>query len=357
MVSDAETRFDQGVIAPVYCRMTRMNLSTALSFVSLLLPVTVAAATQVPEFTDVPLAHPAYEAAMHAREAGIMLGNPDGSLKPDDLIDRASAIVVIQRITGIQVKAGSGSRFTDVADDAWYRGAVEAALVGNIIDGPPKTTVLNPSRTVTKVEFLKMLLQAKKVESTLLFSDISYPLSADVRDSSAWFYPHVRYGIATGLVSANTQNRLELSAPLTRGDIATMIFAFDAYVDGARSQTLLTSVESEITSMLKLIERKKYAALGDASARTMLLAAGAVAIEPENQLLRDSAAVALSFHSLSDAFAAGVDGNADVAAMAAGHAVKVSETYEDSSPAFTELAKHVQAIASRITAPVAKPQA
>ena len=89
-------------------------------------------------FPDVPAAHWAYEAVQTAMAKRWVSGYPDGTFRPDNKINRAEAVTVINNALGRSASApatlallqsGGVRCFYDVAPSAWYYAAVTEASV------------------------------------------------------------------------------------------------------------------------------------------------------------------------------------------------------------------------------------
>ncbi|XID94887.1 S-layer homology domain-containing protein [Paenibacillaceae bacterium WGS1546] len=101
----------------------------------------------------------AKQAVAHAVQAGIVIGNSDGSFRPNAQIIRAEMAVMIARALKLQTDAGALTGYAD--DDTiprWARGAVEAIRELGIVNGRGGNRFA-PNETATRAEATAMLLR------------------------------------------------------------------------------------------------------------------------------------------------------------------------------------------------------
>lgn len=95
-----------------------------------------------------------------AKRLEITQGYPDGTFRPDDLITRAEAAQLITAATTLPA-AGHTKTFTDVADNMWYKAAVQKLSASGIVDGYPDGT-FRPDKNILREEAVKMLVMTTK---------------------------------------------------------------------------------------------------------------------------------------------------------------------------------------------------
>jgi hypothetical protein len=196
---------------------------SALSFFLLFAPV-LATAAETTSFADV-VGTPYADAIQWSREQGIFKGMPDGLFHPDETVDRATALTLLVRRSGKEVAAvGSGSTFADVANDAWYRDAAETGVAWKIVDGPPKRLNFEPSRAVTREEFLKMLAVADGRSITPLVYAKETSLTVDTDFPELWSAGYLKDAYVRGVIGLDEKNNLDPTHPLTRGEIAVLLW-------------------------------------------------------------------------------------------------------------------------------------
>ena len=118
-------------------------------------PSTVA--TTVNPFTDVAEDAYYYGAVLWAVEKGITLGTSDTTFSPDDTVTRAQAVTFLFRHMG---QAGTDENpFTDVAADAYYYNAVLWAVAEEITNGTSDTT-FSPDDDCLRSQIVTFLYRA-----------------------------------------------------------------------------------------------------------------------------------------------------------------------------------------------------
>ncbi|MDO8648346.1 MAG: S-layer homology domain-containing protein [Candidatus Peregrinibacteria bacterium] len=323
----------------ILCCLTFLNLGSV-------------SAQQAPKqsFTDVPPTHPAYEAVEHLKAQGILTGYDDGSYKPERKVNRAEAakIIVAPIAPPTALNQIKTTPFVDVAEDAWYLPFVEYARSElTIVDGPPKTNVFNPERTVNKAEFIKMLLLANKVDPAS-FNEIRLPFSSDVANTDEWYYPYMRYGIASSMTMISGDGLFSPGRELTRGDVALLLFRYTMYKDGRRTQALLSESETEIVNVLSALEKNDIAQAEYASARALIAARGANESRPNEPLIQAAVKIVESFRALVRAYRAGVDRDLNETIRLAGEAWNLAARAKELDASMAGLADQVQTIATNM---------
>ncbi len=107
--------------------------------------------------------------------------------------------------------------FTDLIHAEWARTAVEAMCKKNIISGYGDGT-FKPNNNITRAEFIKILVVAVGIEM-----NVSAEEFADV-PADAWYRPYVNAARAAGLITGDDNNCFNPNAPITREDMAVMIY-------------------------------------------------------------------------------------------------------------------------------------
>lgn len=111
-------------------------------------------------FSDVSKSHPYTGAIDWAKQSGILQGYPDGTFKPENVVNRAEFLKIVLGAKGINVSdAGGSSGFKDVDENGWYAPYVRYAKAQGIIQGYPDGT-FKPDQAVNFAEALKMAYNA-----------------------------------------------------------------------------------------------------------------------------------------------------------------------------------------------------
>lgn len=332
--------------------MLRALIFLSCGLLAFACPPTIAAAqTPPPSFPDVPQTHSAFNAVEYLKGSGILQGYADGTFRPDAPVNRAEALKIIVQSgmeEGTTLPAATGI-FTDVAPDAWFAPFVEyAERTLRIIDGPPKKTAFLPTDPVKKAEFLKMILLARRIDPSSDFSDLRGALSNDVATAEEWFFPYLRYAVASSMTQANDAGLLQPGRPLTRGEVALLLFRLTMYGEGRRTQALLSEAESEISTVLRLLGVKDDRGAMLASNRALLAARGALAAKPDEAIVKGAVKTAEGFQALVRAYQAGIEGRLSDVSQLASDAWHLADKAKGFDVSLETLATQMQTIAKNM---------
>lgn len=321
-------------------RNTLITLLVAAASMGYAVPVFA----QQASFSDVPPNHPVYEAVQYLKQAGIISGYSDGTYKPDKKVNRAEGlkILVAPLLNAQQLLQFNQTVYQDIPAGAWYMPYVEAARQAfGIIDGPPKKIMFYGERNVQKAEFFKMLLLANKVDPGS-YGEITLPLSSDVTNATEWYYPYMRYAVASSITMISNDGLLSPARELTRGDVALFMHRYLMYKEGRRTQALLTEAETEIQNILQSLDKNDIVQAESASARALLAARGANASKPNEAIVKAAVKTTESFRALVRAYQAGVSGDFDGVIKIAGEAWALAEQARALDSTLSGLADQVQ---------------
>lgn len=318
---------------------------------AVLLTTPVAAFAQTAPFTDVPANHPAAQAIQYLKEKGIISGYADGTFKPDNKVNRAEAvkIIVAPYVDAAVLATATESVYADVPAGSWFLPYVEAGrqMLG-IIDGPPAKPNFLPTSNVKKAEFVKMLLVANKVDPTTTLGEIKGGLATDVTNPDEWFYPHMRFAVASSMTMVTDDGALNPGQELTRSQVALLLYRLEMFKQGRRTQALLTEAETEILNVLKLFESKDITNAEYAATRSTVAARGALISAPDEVIVKGAVKIAEGFQSLVGAYKAGLSGNLDGTISLSGAAWNSAAKAMEFSPGLKQVAEQMQAIAKSL---------
>jgi LPXTG-site transpeptidase (sortase) family protein len=168
-------------------------------------------------FTDVPKAHPNFEAIQYVQDQAIVEGYPDGTFKPDSPINRAEFTKIIIEAYD-QGQAEGGNCFPDVGSE-WFSNYVCSAKTLNLIVGYPDGNFY-PANDINFVEVAKILAIANG--------------STVTPDPAIWYKPYVEKLAESNAIPTSIAS---LTQKVTRGEMAEMIYRLKANVTDAPSKT------------------------------------------------------------------------------------------------------------------------
>ena len=145
------------------------------------------------------------------------------------------------------------SSFNDLSDALWAKEAIETLYAKGIIKGAGEGK-FEPSRNITRAEFVKILVEA------FLAVDINATESFDDVSDSDWFRPYVATALKLGIAKGTSNTTFAPNAPITRQDMAVMIdnTARVALIDLPSANPALFADDSEISDYAKIAVYKLY---------------------------------------------------------------------------------------------------
>ncbi len=184
-----------------------------------LLPAAVLAASA---FSDVTTDYVYYDPIQKLSAVKVITGNPDGTFKPHDPINRAAILALLYRAAGKTPDGGAKKAFKDVQPGSWYEPFVLDAAAKGYVKGYQDGS-FKPNQAVTRAEAIKMTLTVLGIPSAGLSADLS--LYTDISNSD-WFAPYLRTALANGILPIATQAEANFSAStlLERGEAAAYIW-------------------------------------------------------------------------------------------------------------------------------------
>lgn len=191
---------------------------TALA-VCLVFLISLSASALAVEFPDVSPEHWAYHDIQQASDYGLIQGLDDGTFRPEERLNRASFVTILQRMFGWESVTPATPSFTDVSPDDWYYAAAETALAHGVVDAGD---LFQPLAYITREDMAVMLVRALGYET--LANDIA-PTAAsfpDVTDHAGHIALAAAFGLTTG-VEVDGQLLFQPDAFATRGQAAAML--------------------------------------------------------------------------------------------------------------------------------------
>ncbi len=261
-------------------------------------------------FLDLPPSREEFAAVEELKDRGIIQGRPNGTFGPDDFVNRAEAITVVVRAVANEKNLPNLDHcFPDVVEGDWYVRPVCYAFDLGWVSGYPDGT-FQPVRTVSKVEFLKILLNAYGID-TAVVNEFRDPLALDAGNPDEWYFPYLSYALLSSMTSADTYGNLNPGAALTRGQVALLIHRLILYREGVRTQDLLTFAEKDIRAVFFHLDALSVTRAAEAVARVRLAVFGASERQPDAAVIKGTAKLADALRALVDAYRLTEQGSLD----------------------------------------------
>ena len=137
--------------------------------------------------------------------------------------DLQATITCEQTVSLLLSASASVTRFVDVPANAWYADSVEYAAVNGLMSGVGGQHFA-PNDTLTRAMFVTVLGQLAQINeadyTTVSFSDVT---------PGSWYAPFVAWAAQQDIVSGTGNGRFEPSAPITREQMAAILYRYDTY--------------------------------------------------------------------------------------------------------------------------------
>ena len=304
-----------------------------LAFLCLLPP-----SVRAESFSDVPPAREDYRAIEDLKARGILQGRPNGTFGPDERVNRAEAItIVVRAVANARNLPKADNCFPDVAGDDWYVQPVCYAAELDWISGYPDGT-FQPIRTVAKAEFLKILLNAYGVDTSVV-QEFRDPLSPDAASPDEWYFPFLATALLHSMTSVDAFGNLNPGAALSRGQVALMMERFILYREGQRTQELLTYAEKDIRAAFSNLDALGLDRAAEDVARVRLALFGAKNRQSESTLINATEKLTDALHTLVSAYKLTKQGNLSSALDAGKESYRLgdeADTLNDSVRPYTD---------------------
>ena len=195
------------------------------SALSIALGYTTVVVASASVFPDVPQGHLFQKEIEELVREGASTGNPDGTYRPDDFVNRAAMLKMLYKAKGKTPDPLSIRCFPDVVIDSWYEPFVCDAAARKYVKGYANGT-FHPNDPVNKVEALKMIMMVFDIPLEIVTDDNREIVNfADV-SLSAWYtqYLLTAYNTKVLPIPGQTGAHFGPSDPVMRGAAAAMIF-------------------------------------------------------------------------------------------------------------------------------------
>ena len=162
------------------------------------------------QFVDVDVTHPYFNAIVDLYEQDVIKGydvNGQRFYRPRQSINRAEVLKVLMESTGLETDPNvAETYFPDVPEGAWFAPYVQTAASQGIVKGFADGSFY-PEAKVTRVEFLKMLIE-------------TFDLPYQANGEEEWFVPYLETAKEWRLLPDEESPHEHIN----RGEVAEIIF-------------------------------------------------------------------------------------------------------------------------------------
>lgn len=180
------------------------------------------------DFSDLSSDHPQYNYIQWLARSGVIQGYPDGSFQAANCVQRVEFLKMLLEARSIELDASVDNPFPDVDMNQWYGPYVLEAFERGIIQGYADGT-FQPDACVSKPEVLKMTM-VEYIGDDFQAATEGPELLNGVTDNT-WFYKYFDYALPRNLVVY--EEDFTVNQPIsfqggTRGDVAETLYRFVA---------------------------------------------------------------------------------------------------------------------------------
>lgn len=227
--------------------MGLMRVSSTAILITLLLPLSASAV----RFPDVPSSYPHAKAIDALSTRGVIAGNPDGTFRPKDSVNRAAMLKLLYTAADRSPQA-AGRCFNDVQPGSWYEPFVCDAAASGFVQGYAGGA-FKPDQAVTRAEALKLTIAVLGIAE----ADLTAPVQMyrDVK-ATEWYARYVHTALARGILPIPGQEGDDYmpALSLTRGEAAAYIWnASQVTPSGPPSVASSSSSSSAVSSAVSSI--------------------------------------------------------------------------------------------------------
>lgn len=153
----------------------------------------------------------------------IVGGYPDGTFRPDTPITRAQFAALLVRALKLVESPSDAAVFKDVPANAWYRGAVGAAVNAGLVVGYTERT-FGPNDPITREQMAVMVARAV-YGGNISYSaeDTTLDRFADLEKISLWARPSVSMMVQDNFLGGRSENMFVPQGTTTRAEAAAAL--------------------------------------------------------------------------------------------------------------------------------------
>lgn len=164
------------------------------------------------------------EAVDFALQKGLFVGTSDTTFEPNTAMSRAMLVTVLWRLEG-EPAVSLTDIFKDVVKGAWYEKAVDWASANQIVSGYGDG-VFGPDDNISREQMAAILYRYAELKNYDVIATGSLTAFTDAGDISSWAVKEIKWAVAEGLISGMTESTLAPTGNATRAQVATILMRF-----------------------------------------------------------------------------------------------------------------------------------
>lgn len=197
------------------------------AFAFILMPVSAQTNT-AKIFPDVAANHWAAKQIKELSQAGVIVGYPDGTFKPDDYVTRAEfACMAIRALGQEHTTVAQPVNFTDIDRDFWAYDMIQRALYFELISCPATGQLFRPDDSVSHAEAVSVAVNALTTEtiSAQKAKEVLSRVYTDYATTPDWYLVSAGKAEILGMNVniPNVPKALNADKPATRAEITVLL--------------------------------------------------------------------------------------------------------------------------------------
>ena len=199
------------------------------AFAFAFMPASAQTSTNVGKiFPDVPANHWAAKQIKELSEAGVIVGYPDETFKPDNNVTRAEfASMAIRALGQENTHVIQPVDFTDINKDYWAYDMIQKALYFELISCPPTGQPFRPDDSVSHAESTAVAVNALTTEtiSPQKAKEVLAKVYSDYANIPEWFLVSAGKAeiLSMNVIVPNTVRTMNADKPATRAEITVLL--------------------------------------------------------------------------------------------------------------------------------------
>ena len=180
-------------------------------------------------YSDMQESHWAYKQIKQLSEKSVVIGDPDGTFKPDENVTRAEfASMAIKALGQEHTTVAQPVKFNDIDKDFWAYDAIQKAIYFDLVSNPEKEGKFRPYDSVSRAEALSIAVNALTTEQ-ISEQKAKYVLSKvykDANDIPAWFIIPAGKAEILGMVVSEPDkaSNMDSDRPATRAEVTAILY-------------------------------------------------------------------------------------------------------------------------------------
>lgn len=167
-------------------------------------------------FSDLDNKHWAYDSIVSLKKIGVVSGNPDGTFKPDNAVTRAEFVKMLLSLPEFAMEEDNEKVYlNDISPDDWYYEYFVKAKKYGIISGDNNGNV-NPNQNITREEMAVIIYRA--LQRKILPAAADDAEFTDSADISEWAAEAVNVLKQEGIFNGDEINRFNPRSNATRAE-------------------------------------------------------------------------------------------------------------------------------------------